>query len=285
MGQAHPASCSSHSSQLSTRCPQSRIGGTTNLPAALDVSPVPLEAILAMREAYRREMNCQIVHDSWHARGFTQSFVIRMADDVVGYGAVGGVPPEPKTTVKEFFVRPEHRGAALPAFRRLVEVSGARAIEAQTNDVLLSLMLHDCAVDLTSDIILFADGSTTAHRVDAATFRRLTDADRATVFRHTGEPVGEWGLEVDHAIVATGGILFHYNPPYGDLYMEVAAPFQRRGLGSYLVQELKRVCREGGHVPAARCNKVNIASRLTLQRAGMFPCARIVRGRIATHGS
>jgi hypothetical protein len=34
------------------------------------------------------------------------------------------------------------------------------------------------------------------------------------------------------------------------------------------------------HIPAARCNKANIASRLTLERAGMFPCARIVRGRI-----
>jgi GNAT superfamily N-acetyltransferase len=245
-----------------------------------DVSPVPLDAIVAMREAYRREMNCQIVHDSWHARGFTQAFLVRLGADVVGYGSVGGVPPEPKTTIKEFFVRPEHRGTALRIFRRLVAISGARVVEAQTNDVLLSLMLHDCAVDLTSDTILFADAVTTNHRVDAVTFRRLNDADRATVFRHTGEPAGDWGLELDRAIVATGGILFHYNPPYGDLYMEVAGPFQRRGLGSYLVQELKRICREGGHIPAARCNKANIASRLTLERAGMFPCARIVRGRI-----
>lgn len=71
------------------------------------------------------------------------------------------------------------------------------------------------------------------------------------------------------------------NPPYGDIYMEVAASFQRRGLGSYLIQELKRLCYESGHVPGARCHQENDASRLTLQRAGMLPCARILRGRIA----
>lgn len=84
--------------------------------------------------------------------------------------------------------------------------------------------------------------------------------------------------------MATGGLLYHYNPPYGDIYMEVAEPFRLRGLGSYLVQELKRVCREGGHVPAVRCGTDNAGSRLTLQRAGMSPCGRIVSGRVGHHG-
>ena len=226
-------------------------------------------------------MNCQIVHDSWHARGFTQSYLFRLAEEVVGYGSVGGAPREPKTIVKEFYVLPQHRGAALMLFHRLVDVSAAETIEAQTNDVLLSLMLHDCAIDLTSDTILFSDALTTNHDAPDVMLRPLTDVDRASVFRHSVEPIGDWGLEADHVVVATGGLFFHYNPPYGDIYMEVAEPFRRRGLGSYLVQELKRICRETGHVPAARCNKDNLASRLALQRAGMFPCARIVTGRIA----
>jgi hypothetical protein len=33
------------------------------------------------------------------------------------------------------------------------------------------------------------------------------------------EPVGEWLIEDEGFIVATGGIAQHYNPPYGDLYM------------------------------------------------------------------
>ena len=69
-------------------------------------------------------------------------------------------------------------------------------------------------------------------------------------------------------IVAAGGLLYHYNPPYGDIYMEVAASHRRCGYGSYLVQELKRTAYELGKIPAARCNVANEASRRTLQKAG-----------------
>ena len=79
-------------------------------------------------------------------------------------------------------------------------------------------------------------------------------------------------------VVATGGALYHYNPPYGDLYMEVREDCRRRGFGSYLIQELKRVCYEGGKKPAARCNDSNTASRRTLQKAGLLPCGRILFG-------
>lgn len=246
------------------------------------VEPVPLGRILAMREEYRREMDCQIVHDSWHARGFTTSYLCWIDGEVVGYGAVGGPPREAKDIVKEFFVRREARRHALPVFRQLLAVSGARTIEAQTNDVLLALMLFDCAVDWRSDTILFADAVAPAIPPPAgATLRPVTDAERATMFRHTLEPVGDWGLECDGAIAATGGLFFHYNPPYGDIYMEVAGKHRRRGLGSYLVQELKRICRESGRLPAARCGTDNVASRRTLERAGMLPCGRVLRGRVA----
>jgi GNAT superfamily N-acetyltransferase len=246
-----------------------------------EVVAVEPDAILAMRAEYRREMDCQIVHDSWHARRFTNSYVLRVDGETVGYGSVGGSPPEAKDMVNEFFVRPDARRAALPLFRQLVKTSGARRIEAQTNDLLLSLMLYDCAVDLTSERILFADGATTVYPPPEVELRRIADAERERVFPHTVEPIGDWGLERGGEIVATGGILRHYNPPYGDIYMEVAASYRRQGLGSYLVQELKRICYEGGVIPAARCHQDNVGSRLTLQRAGLLPCARIVRGRLA----
>jgi len=246
-----------------------------------DIGAVPLDAILALREEYRREMNCQIVHDSWHARGFTQSYIFRIADQVVGYGAIGGIQGASRTIVKEFFVRPEYRVSALPIFRRLVTAGNATTIEAQTNDPLLFDMLNQCAVAVSSDTILFSDAVATNLTASGAILRPVTRRDRLKMFPHTHEPVGDWGLEVDSRIVATGGLLFHYNPPYGDIYMEVAAPFRRRGYGSYLVQELKRIGREGGHIPAARTGQDNTASQRTLQRAGMTPCGRIVTGRLA----
>jgi GNAT superfamily N-acetyltransferase len=71
--------------------------------------------------------------------------------------------------------------------------------------------------------------------------RRLTPAEREHAFGHTSEPVGDWGVEVGGAVVGTGGFFLPYNPPYGDLYMEVAPDLRRRGYGSYLIQELTRV--------------------------------------------
>ena len=227
-------------------------------------------------------MDCQIVHDSWHQRGFTKSYLCRVDGEIVGYGSVGGAPREPKDRIKEFYVRRPARQVALPLFRQLVAVSGARVIETQTNDVLLTLMFFDCAVDWQSDTILFADEVTTAvPPPSAVTLRPVTEADRATVFKHTVEPVGDWGLECNGVLASTGGIFFHYNPPYGDIYMEVAPRYRRRGLASYLVQELKRICRERQCIPGARCQQDNEASRRALERAGMFPRAWILRGAIA----
>ena len=85
-------------------------------------------------------------------------------------------------------------------------------------------------------------------------------------------------MEVDGIVAATGGILFHYNHPYGDIYMDVPEEFRRRGFGSFIVQELKRVCYEGGFKPGARCNPKNMPSQRTLQRAGFVPYGAMLVG-------
>jgi GNAT superfamily N-acetyltransferase len=247
----------------------------------LDVSLAEPAAVEPLRDLHRREMNCQIVLDSWLGRRWVDPYLLRIDGRVVGYGLVGGVRGDPKDTVVEFFVLPGHRGAALPLFRRLVAVSRARGIEVQTNDVLLTLMLYDCATDIRAEAVLFAAGFATNLTVPGAVYRPATDAEKRSVFPHSSEPVGDWVIEAGGEIVATGGILFHYNVPFGDIYMEVAEPHRRRGYGSFLVQELKRTCHEMGRVPAARCNAANAASRATLQKAGMMPCARVLTGVLA----
>ena len=104
------------------------------------------------------------------------------------------------------------------------------------------------------------------------------DETRRCIEERQGGP--EWTLDLDGTTVATGGILFHYNRPYGDIYMDVAEPYRRRGFGSYLVQELKRIAYELGSIPAARTGSQNIASRKTLQKAGFVPYANILNGTI-----
>lgn len=247
---------------------------------ALTVKQVPVEAILSLRELYRREMSCQIILDSWPGRGWTDSYLFRQDGNIIGYASVGGVRADPKDIVTEFYLLPIHRGAAKSLFRDLVQMSGAKRIEVQTNDILLTLLLYDFAEQIVPEAVLFEDVFTSNLPASGAIFRRLSEEDKGRVFPHWTEPCGDYVIDVGGEIAATGGILFHYNLPYGDIYMEVADPFRRKGYGSYLVQELKRVCYEMGRIPAARCSPNNPGSRATLQKAGLLPCARVLMGVI-----
>jgi GNAT superfamily N-acetyltransferase len=243
-----------------------------------EVSLVPPDEVRNLRDLRRHELHCQIFLDSWHGRGWTDSYLLRLDGRIVGYGLAGGVRADPKDTVTEFYVLPLHRGAALPLFRRFLDVSGAPKFEVQTNDLLLTLMVYDCAAVIESPVILFHDTITTSLAAPGALFRKVTPDDREQIVEQKLEPDSEWMLEAQGAPVATGGILFHYNVPYGDIYMAVAESQRRRGYGSFFVQELKRTCYEMGRVPAARCNATNPASRATLQKAGLLPCARVLVG-------
>lgn len=235
-------------------------------PTTFSATAADAGIVAPLRELHRREMACQIVHDSFLRRGFCDAYTLVIDGETVGYGLVDHrFDPG---TVDEFFVAPPVRGSALPLFRAFVDASRATRIRAQTNDRLLLSMLYDCARDIVGESVLFADGCET----------RLASRD-GTLQRRAGE-AEEWRLLVGGEPVAEGGLLFHYNPPYADIYMEVAETHRRCGHGSYLVQELKRVAYALGKIPAARCNPDNTASRRTLERAGMLPCGRILRGTI-----
>jgi GNAT superfamily N-acetyltransferase len=227
-------------------------------------------------------MNCQIVHDSIHQRaGWASTYLLYIGDTAVGFGSVAiGGPWTEKPTLFEFYVLPEHRLRAFELFESLLRTTGVTFIELQSNDTLFAVMLHTYGRDVLSESIVFHDHRTTALTAIGATLCCVTSDD--DVNRHIAERRGgtEWLLELEGEVVGKGGILFHYNPPYGDIYMEVNEPFRRRGLASYLVQELKRVAYELGAVPCARCNTANIASRRTLQKAGFVPFSHMLTGTI-----
>ena len=246
------------------------------------VNRVELREIQSMRDIYRHEMNCQIMFDSIHARpGWTREYLFTEGDSKLGYGSVAVAGPwRAKPTVYEFFVLPQHRRRIFDIFIAFLTSSGATAIETQSNAGLLTVMLLTFAPTVASESILFHDKVTTAHALPDALFRRATPEDAEQIAQQQLDPEARWLVTVDGAVAAAGDILFHYNRPYGDIYMAVGQSFRRRGVGTYLVQELKRICYEGGSVPAARCNPKNVASRQTLQRSGFVPCGHIVKGTV-----
>jgi len=239
--------------------------------------------ISAFRESYRREMNCQIVHDSIHRRpGWTTIYRLEWDGVPAGFGSIAiGGPWKDKPTLFEFYLTPDRRIRAFDLFEALLAASGSQVMEIQSNEPLLDVMLHAYAREIASEKIVFQDKITTTLESPGAVLRPQTSNDEMQTRIEQRQGGGEWLLEVSGKVVGKGGILFHYNLPYGDIYMEIEEPFRRKGFGSYLVQELKRAAYELGAVPGARCNTTNVASRRTLQRAGFVPFAHMLTGVVA----
>lgn len=253
------------------------------MPTRIQIELAGAAEILPLRELHRQEMKCQIVHDSLHRReGWTRGYRLFVGGTVAAFGSVALAGPwQDKPTIYEFYVLPPHRPRVFELFEVFLDASHARFLEVQSNDVLLAVLLHTYGRDVASEKIVFADQSTTAWPSRGAQLLPLTsdEALRTAIDQRQGG--GEWRLELEGTAVATGGILFHYNLPYGDIYMEVAPPYRQQGWGTYLVQELKRICYELGAIPAARCNPTNHGSRRTLLKAGFLPYAHILQATVA----
>ena len=249
----------------------------------IQCSATSLSTIQHLRDVYRHEMHCQIIHDSLHDRpGWTTQYLLTLDGSPAGYGAVAHAGPwKDKPTIFEFFVLPTQRHRTFRLFSAFVAACGTRAVETQTNDPFLGVLIQTFCPSVVAEAILYEDRVTTSIGIPGGSVRPVTPADAGEIAARGLDEGAGWLAQLDGDIVGTGGILYHYNRPYGDIFMAIAEPFRRRGLGAFLVQELKRVCYEGGSVPAARCNVDNAASRLTLQKAGFSPCGNIVTGTIS----
>jgi len=214
------------------------------------------------------------VRDSILPRQLADPWIVLREGSAVAYGGVWNRHFEGR--VMEFYAVPRSSVEPARSLREMVTASGATHMEAQTNMASMLRLLRACATDISEERILFEDGATTNLSCPGATFRRRKDDDDA--------PEGEWVVSLGGDAVAGGGVLTHYNRPWGDLYLEVRQDLRGRGIGSWMVQELRRVAREAGHVPAARCDPGNEASRRTLERGGLVACGSLLVGRIHAAG-
>lgn len=207
-------------------------------------------------------------------RGFAYAVAVEDRGTIVGYGAIRTTDDE--AALVEFYVTEGYEPAA--TVRAILDFSKAPLIEVQSNLPFSKVIQDAFAIKSTSGPILFANGDPTLLKLESAKFRAVNASDQ--IFEHQSEPIGDWCIEVDGVVVATGGFFTHYNPPFADLYMEVSPPFRRKGIGSFLIQELRAVCLNQSYVPAARCNFDNVASAKCLQRGGMVVCGNITTVRV-----
>ena len=239
-----------------------------------------LKAIQKLRALFLQEANFQIRYDAVHSRGWSDSYLLTLDDTAVGYASLKAGDDSPtRDTLFEFFVVRPFRKHAGALFRACLTAGAASHVECQSNDRLLTSLLFEHTKDVRSDVILFDDHAVTEHAIPGVVVRPRKRSD--SVFEHKAEPVGDYVATLDKEVVGTGGFLLHYNMPFADLYMEVREDRRRRGIGSLVIQEVKKACYLAGRVPAARCDFTNAASRATLIKAGMRLCGQMLKGTVA----
>ena len=240
---------------------------------------VSLADILPLRTLFLQENNFQIRYDACHVRGWSDSYLLSVNAQQVGYGSVKGKEElSDRDAIFEFYVLADYRKIVNTLFAALISVSKASFIECQSNDFLLSSMQYEFGKNIYSDVILFKDHTQTQYQFPEVIFRKRQEGD--DVFGKKAADAGAYVLEKDGLILADGGFLLHYNMPFADLYMETNPDYRQMGYGSYILQEVKKACYLSGRVPAARCNITNMASKATLLKAGFAVAGYMLTGEI-----
>jgi GNAT superfamily N-acetyltransferase len=241
----------------------------------LNVIKTELRDIKTFRSQFLEENNFQFICNKCHDYGWADTYLFLLNNEKIGYGSVWGTDNRnDRDTIFEFYLLQPYRKHASLAFVEFHSSSGTKLIEAQSNDLLFTSMLYEFAENIHAEAILFKDEIKTNHAVPGADLRRRLPEDNLT------EDDGEYVLEYNGEIAATGGLMLNYNFPYADIYMAVKPAFRQKGLGSLLVQEIKAEAYKMGRVPAARCNIQNGISKATLLKAGFGICGYRLKGEI-----
>ncbi|MEM6805865.1 MAG: GNAT family N-acetyltransferase [Bacteroidota bacterium] len=246
----------------------------------IQIKKVSLSEILALRSLYLQECKFQIRYDACHGRNWTDSYLIKLAEQAVGYISVKGLEDlQKRNTIFEFYLLPYLRNKASLIFKRAIEASKVSYLESQSNDFLMTSMLYEFGSIIRSDTILFGEGFNSKWSKEGLIFRKYNSSEE--VFGKKESDKGSYVLEKGGRIVADGGFLTHYNPPFADLYMEVEERHRGKGYAAFILQEIKKECYLAGRVPAARCSIKNPASKGALLKAGMQVVGYMLKAEIS----
>lgn len=228
-----------------------------------------------LRQLFLQEAAFQFIHNKCHQYGWADVYLFTDGEVRIGYGSVWGKDNrKDRDTIFEFYIIPEYQRYASSIFIQFLTESKAPFMECQTNDTLLAAMMFKYAHDIHAQSVLFEDDSETHLYVKDVSFKKQPYASDHP------DDCGGYVLENDDEVMATGGFMLNYNHPYADIYMDVKEPFRQRGLGSLMVQELKKEIYKAKRAPAARCNVKNATSRSTLIKAGFRVCGYLLEGKI-----
>jgi RimJ/RimL family protein N-acetyltransferase len=182
-------------------------------------------------------------------------------------------------------------------FQWMLSTYGIQRATASTIEPLYFSLCLDVQSTITLHSYLFRDHQprVLSSGLNASLFRKAdtSEIDDIVRFYHANtEGPGEWiaafvnarlthdelfVLSDQHTLVAAGECIpSQKQPPYADLGMIVARSYRGRGVGSFVLTQLKNHCYEAGWKPICSCEAANHASKKAIEKAGFISEQRIV---------
>ena len=234
-----------------------------------------LHEIEPLRVLFLHEASFQYVHNKCHLYGWADTYVFTLDGQTIGYGSVWGKENRAdRDSIFEFYVLPGFRRWARECFTALRNAAKTPFIECQSNDALITSMLFEQATHIYAEAILFEDDFPTNFPMGNRIFQQGETVE-------SGHPDDRpFVMMEEGVVVATGGMFLNYNMPYADIYYDVHEAYRRIGLGTLMVQELKKAAYSMNRIPSARCNIKNMISKATLLKGGFRVCGHILQGEL-----
>ena len=197
-----------------------------------------------------------------------------------------------------FHLRENYQDQAQEIFRWMISTYGIQHAIASTIEPLYFSLCLDFQRSLALHSYLFRDNQRRelSSGLSKSIFRKAEESELDDIVRFyqaNTEGSGEWieaflnahlnreelfVLYDQQTFVATGECIpSQKQPPYADLGMVVARSYRGRGLGSFLLTQLKKHCYEAGWKPICSCEASNRASKKAIEKAGFISEQRMVK--------
>jgi GNAT superfamily N-acetyltransferase len=259
------------------------IGPSTTRAAVGELRESYFGSIAGPPEAYIEELiSCDGAYHTLHWQ-----------DSEIGYVCVGGGN---RDTLLQFHVGSQYLRHAETAFSHLLLGEGlfSQALVLTRDHLAVSLCMA-LNTRLAVECYVFEEGPVIPRSAPHLTNTVLRGANAADIpairaavgdfhdFLHYTLEASVAAQDIyvllsDGVVLGTGVIgAKEFRPPYVDIGMCVAEQHRRQGIGTQILVKLREECQARGWIAAASCQYENIASKKTLESAGMVTKERVLR--------
>lgn len=219
--------------------------------------------------------------------GKSECYEIMYDEKIVGHFFVSS-----RKTLVQFQVSKENYAYASEIFEYVIKSDIVENAAVSTKEPEFLSLCLDYQNSIVTDSYLFTDNKKIKYElggfknlsfrlakiVDIETIKNKCDAAFDGYYEDLIENDQIFVLYNDSSLLGIGEFrIMKSNGKFGDIGMVIAEEYRRRGVGTYIITQLKEQCYNNKLKPMAACDITNIASKKTLEKSGFISNHRIIR--------